>query len=95
MNDIISDLITKAVEGVNLELEQLLIERLKEAGHDFDTIEQLYEFAKSERCRVVKRQQVNGSYNCELYVDNIVIATWNDNIEIETKGNKTIITMNN
>ena len=90
--DTANEIITKAAEAINSKLDQLIIERLKEAGHEFETTEQLHEFVKSDRCMIISKQQGDGSHNCYLNVDGITIATWNDAVEMRKK---LTITMNN
>lgn len=63
--------------------EGQLIERLKECGFEFETKQELYDFAK-ERCEV----EIHANKLNRLKVDGKVIAEWWDTVEIKHEGNK-------
>ena len=94
MNDLINEITQRIHHGLNSQLDEMIIERLAEAGHVFETREELESFASSDRCLIVKKQIKNGSFDCTLIVDGIPIGLWNDEVKVFQKEGKIIGIMN-
>jgi hypothetical protein len=71
----------KMLQDVSLKvksgLDKQIIERLKEHGHEFETLAEFAGFVTSSRCSIT----INSERHCSFFVDGELIATWYDNYD--------------
>lgn len=90
--DIMTTLISASINDLLTQLEQAIIDRLKQNGFEFKTKEELHDFAKT---RLTIRMYEDKPRYKELYLDNkILIAHWDETVGIKQEGTTVTATIN-
>lgn len=94
IDEIVSTQISLVADILNRQLEGSIREAFFEAGHDFETDEQFYQFCKSERCHVLVDAKTGINH---LFIDDVEIFAWDydTTYEVSTENStRGILTIN-